>query len=204
MTPAAQALLTDLEAILAQAPTEWRRAALLRIVDLFLHGAESYGDDHVAIFDEVMCRLIKDIDRAVLAEVSTKLAPVDNAPSKVVGTLARHVDTAIHGPVLEQAKTVSDEDLVAIANRDRIDPRLLNRIADRPTLSEAVTDILLRRGNAAIQRKIIDNPNARVSEAGFARIVLGVNGNKPLAAAIAARDDVPAELRVWLDKTLAA
>jgi hypothetical protein len=39
---------------------------------------------------------------------------------------------------------------------------------------------------------------------GFARLVTGVNGDKQLAAAIAARPDLPAELRIWLDKTLAA
>jgi hypothetical protein len=31
---------------------------------------------------------------------------------------------------------------------------------------------------------------------------MGVNGNKDLAAAIAQRQDLPAELRVWFDKAL--
>jgi hypothetical protein len=53
-----------------------------------------------------------------------------------------------------------------------------------------------------IQRKIIGNPAAAISETGFARLVMGVNGSKELAAAIARRQDLPAELRVWLDKAL--
>jgi len=203
MTPAAKSLLSELDTTLAQAPSNWRSAALRRIVELFVAGAASFSNDHVAIFDEVMCRLIKkNVDRLLLAELSNRLAPIANAPTQVVTTLARHSDSAVHGPILSHSKALPDEALVAVADRDRIDPKLLTRIADRRHLSEAVTDILLKRGNPQVQRKIVDNPNARVSEAGFARLIIGINGNKSLAAAIAARDDVPPELRIWLDKTL--
>jgi uncharacterized protein (DUF2336 family) len=58
-------------------------------------------------------------------------------------------------------------------------------IASRPQLSQALTDILIRRGSPAIRRKIIDNPDALVSEEGFARVVSAVNGDKSFAAAVA-------------------
>jgi len=76
------------------------------------------------------------------------------------------------------------------------------KIAARPQLGAAVTDVLFKRGDRAIQRAIIDKPDARVSESGFARLIMSLNGDKDLAAAIAARDDVPAELRPWLSKIL--
>jgi Uncharacterised protein conserved in bacteria (DUF2336) len=69
-------------------------------------------------------------------------------------------------------------------------------------LGEVLTDVLIKRGNAEIQRKIIGNPAAAISETGFARLVMDVNGNMDLAAAIAQRQDLPAELRVWLDKAV--
>jgi uncharacterized protein (DUF2336 family) len=95
-----------------------------------------------------------------------------------------------------------DKDLAEIADRDRVDPNIPATIAARPRLSEAVTDILLKRGGQAIQRTIVDNPNARISEGGFARVIMGLDGDKSFAKAIAARDDVPAELRLWLIETL--
>jgi uncharacterized protein (DUF2336 family) len=202
MTPTARSLLAELDATLAQAPETWRRDALRRIVDLFLSGAESYSGDHVAVFDDVMLKLIRNMDRAQLVELSNKLAPVDNAPAKVIGNLARHSDSTISGPILTQAKGLPDRDLAEIIDKDRTDPNLFGKIAARPNLGEPITDVLLKRGNAAIQRKIIDNPNARVSEAGFARLIMGLNGDKDLAQAIAARKDVPAELRLWLTATL--
>jgi len=57
--------------------------------------------------------------------------------------------------------------------------------------------------NAAIgQSSAQSSPDARVSESGFARLIMSLNGDKDLAAAIAARDDVPEELRPWLSKIL--
>lgn len=202
MTETARALLAELDATLVRAPDSWRGSVLRQILDLFLGGAEVYNNDHVTVFDEVMCRLMQNKDRPTLVHLSNKLAPVDNAPAKVIGNLARHSDAAIHGPVLTKAKALPDKDLAAIIDRDRVDLALLMKIAARPHLSEALTDVLLKRGNRAISRAIIDHPNARISEAGFARVIMSLNDDKEFAAAIAARQDVPRELRLWLDKIL--
>jgi uncharacterized protein (DUF2336 family) len=205
MTQAAQVLLADLDTTLPQATESWRGMALRRIVDLFLSSAGRYSRDQVALFDAVMCRLMhKNIDRALLVDLSSRLASVADAPPEFIGSLARHIDPAISGPVLAQSTALTDQDIVEVADRDRIDPNLLTKIAARPELSAAVTDVVLKRGNAAIYRMIIDNPNARVSEAGFARVIMNLNGDKELASAINARADVPGELRVWLAAALDA
>jgi uncharacterized protein (DUF2336 family) len=109
---------------------------------------------------------------------------------------------AVCGPVLAQSTALTDRDIVEAADRDRIDPNLLAKIAARPVLSTAITDVVLKRGNAAIHRMIIDNPTAQVSESGFARVIMSLNGDKEFAAAINVRPDVPGELRVWLAATL--
>jgi len=202
MTLTSQTVLAELDSALPGKPEAWRSAALRGIVDLFLSGAPVYGDEHVAVFDEVIFRLIEKMDRLQLAELSNRLAPVPNSPVKVLGLLVRHSDAAVRGPILEQAMAVRDVDLVEIADKDRVDVNLLMKIAARSMLSTAVTDVLLKRGNKAVQRKIIDNPDALISEGGFARVITGLKGDKELAAAIAARNDVPAELRVWLTTTL--
>ncbi len=149
-----------------------------------------------------MGRLIKKMDRARLVELSGALAAVSNAPAKVLASLARHADPTIYGPVLERAKALPDTDLVEIADKDRIDPSILAKIAGRDELSEPVTEVLLKRGNTAVRRKVLDNPKARVSEMGFARVVSAINGDKTLAAAIAARPEMPAELRPFVDAAL--
>jgi uncharacterized protein (DUF2336 family) len=203
MTSVAQPLITELDSVLSRAPAAWRNTTLRRLTDLFLVDAESYTDDQVAVFDDVISRLIEKIDRRTLVELSNRLAQVKNAPSRVVGTLARHTDMLIAGPLLEKSDVLTDADLVEIADKDRRDPTLLSTIAARAQLSEAVTDVLIRRGNAALARKLIDRTDAPISESSFARMVTSVENDKELAAAIAKREDLPAELRPWLDAALA-
>lgn len=202
MTLTAQAVLADLDSRLPEASESWRSTAMRQVVDLLLSGAQFYTAPQIALFDEVIGRLIENADRLQLAELSNRLAPLANAPVKVIGRLARHADVAISGPILAQSTALTDNDLVEIADKDRIDSNLLMKIVLRPLLSPAVTDAMLTRGNKAVQRAVVDHPNARISEAGFARVIMGIAGDKDFAAAIAARDDVPRELRLWLANTL--
>ena len=202
MTPAAQTLLAELDTTLGQAPATWRRGVLRRIVDLFAAGAGGYTDEQIALFDLVIGRLIRNADRGLLAELSNKLAPLDNGPPEVLGRLAGHADMAVAGPVLEKATALSDDKIIAIIDSERVEPSLLNTVAARPMLSEAVSDILIKRGDPSVQRKIIDHPNAAISEKSFAKLVIGINGDKKLAASIAARGDVPEDLQSWLAKVL--
>jgi uncharacterized protein (DUF2336 family) len=200
MTPAAQSLLSELDLALVKQPEPWRRDALRQMIDLFLSNAESCDTAQTDVFDEVLFRLIKKSDRAALTEVATALAPVQRGPSKVLGTLARHSDTAISGPVIALSPSLRDKDLADIA--EKAEPRMLVAIAARPKLSEIVTDVLLKRGNQDVKLRVINNKQAKLSESGFARLVIGLNGDKKLAAAISARPDVPPELRPWLVQTL--
>jgi uncharacterized protein (DUF2336 family) len=202
MALTAQSLLADLDAALPQATNTWRSTAMRQIVDLFVSGADFYSGEQIVLFDAVMGRLAKNLDRARLAEVSHALAGVDNAPPKILTSLARHADIAVCGPVLEHGKPLLDSDLVAVAETDRLDPTALVKIASRGELSETVTDALLKRGNVAVRQKILDNPQARISEMGFARLVSSINGDKTMAAAIAARKEVPPELKPFLDAAL--
>jgi uncharacterized protein (DUF2336 family) len=202
MTSAAQPLIVELDTVLSRATAAWRNNALRRLADLFLVDAAAYTGDQVAVFDDVMCRLIDKADRRALAELSNRLAQIPNAPARVVATLARSLDMAIAGPLLEKSNVLTDADLVEIADREKKDPAALALIAARLRLSEAVTDVLVRRGNVALARKLIDRIDVPLSESSFARLVTSVENDKDLATAIAKREDLPAELRPWLDAAL--
>jgi uncharacterized protein (DUF2336 family) len=200
MTPAAHSLLTELDRALVKQPDPWRRDALRQMLDLFLSNAEACDTAQTDVFDEVIFRLIKKSDRATLAEVANAMASVPKGPAKVLGTLARHSDAAISGPVIALSPSLRDKDLADIA--EKAEARMLMAIAARPKLGEAVTDVLLKRGNHDVKMRVIGNAKAKLSESGFARLVIGLNGDKKLAAAISARSDVPPELRPWLVQTL--
>ena len=205
MRSEAQPLILELDSVLSRATAAWRNTTMRRLTDLFLLDAGSYSEDQVAVFDDVISRLIEKVDRRTLVDLAARLAEIGNAPVNVVRTLARHNDLQVAGPLIEKSSVLTDADLTEIADKDRRDLVVLSMIAARPhQLSAIVTDVLIRRGNAALARKLLDRADAVISEASFARMVTSVGTDKEFATAIAKREDLPAELRPWLDVALAS
>jgi uncharacterized protein (DUF2336 family) len=193
-------LIAELDSTLQRASSSQHLTMLRGVTDLFINSAEMFSDEHVAIFDDVIGRLIDKADRQALAELSNRLAPVDNAPRSVIDRLARHEDIAIAGPVLQKSK-VKDLTLVEVAGSKG--EKHLAAIASRPQLSEAVTDVLVGRCTLETARKVTDNKGASLSEVGFVKLINRAKGDKALAAAIEGRTDLPPELQPFLRLTLA-
>ena len=74
--PDTHVLFAELEATLTNGQTSQRFSILRKITDLFLAEVDTYSDDHVAVFDELMSRLIDRIESQALVELSGKLAPM--------------------------------------------------------------------------------------------------------------------------------
>ena len=114
------------------------------------------------LFDDVFGLLIEEIESKARAELSNHLAPVSNAPVKVLRTLANDDDIAVAGPVLKLAPRLPEADLVDVAKTKS--QAHLQAISARPALGEAVTDVLVRRGDREVARRVADNRGARISE----------------------------------------
>jgi uncharacterized protein (DUF2336 family) len=174
---------------------------LQRVTDLFVERAETYSNDHVAVFDEVLGRLVGKAERPELIELSDRLAPVGNAPSSVVDHLARHDDIAISGPILLKSNAVKDQTLAAVA-KEKSDKHL-SAIASREQIGEAVTDVLVDRCSAQTAHKVTGNKGAHLSELGFVKLINRAKDDKTLASAIESRSDLPPELQPFLKLALA-
>jgi len=200
MMPAAQSLISELDAALSKASDSQHLQILRRVTDLFLVGAGTYTDEQVAIFDDVIGRLIENMDQAALIELSARLAPVGQAPANVVARLSGYDDIAVSGPALEKSETLTDTTLVEIAGKKG--QKHLAAIAGRLRISELVTDVLIERGNPEVSRKVTSNQGARFSEVGFVKLINKAKGDRDLATAISARSDLPPELLPFLKLTL--
>src|SRR6202011_5860641 len=86
-----------------------------RTPDLVLGSSDRFTGEQVALFDDVMGRLIDRIETRALAELSRRLGPVANAPERIVRRLARNDAIAVAGPVLTQSPRLGEADLVDIA-----------------------------------------------------------------------------------------
>jgi len=196
----ARSLVAELDAALSNASDSRQAAILRRVTDLFLDGSKIFSDDYVAVFDDVIGRLIQKAEHPALIELSNRLAPLINAPTNVIASLASNDDIAVSGPVLEKSNALTDQALAEIAGTKG--QKHLAAIAGRLKISETVTDILVERGNSEIAHSVIANLGACISELGFVKLINRCKDDEALAAAIANRTDIPPELEPFLKLAL--
>jgi len=196
MASAAQALISELDAMLPTRSDAQRYSMLREICDLFLAHAPACRADQVLVFGEVMMALVEIVRRDALVELSGKLAPVDNAPSKVARRLARDDDMAIAGPMLTLSNALTDSDLADIvANKG---PSHLKAVLKRPQLGAAVSDLLLERDDPALIYRLASSEEVHFSEVGIVKLVYAAKNDKKLAEIVLRRKDLPPEMLPFL------
>jgi uncharacterized protein (DUF2336 family) len=200
MTSETQSLLSDLGETLARASRPRRLQMLRQVVDLFFARASSYSEEQVAVFDAIIARLSQGAEPTALIELSSRLASIDGGPTDTIVRLSNDDDIAVSGPVLEKSNVLNDGELVGIA-KTKGQGHLL-AIAGRTQINDAVTDVLVDRGSAAVKRKVTANEGANFSENSFARLISDARTDKNLATLVAKREDIPAELQPFLEMTL--
>src|SRR5476649_2286245 len=195
-------IVDEVETAINAGSAEKRLNTLKGVTDLFLSSANKLNGEQIELFDNVLERLIKTIElraiadisaRIALAEMSGKLAPVAQAPPSVIRRLARNDEIAVAGPVLSESARLSPEDLVEIAET-KGEQHLL-AISGRWWLKEVITDALLARRYPTVSRRVVSNPGARVSAAGFAIVVAQAESDPELAIETGIRVDLPSALR---------
>ena len=184
-------LLPELEDVVQHGSAEKRAETLRRITTLFLDGAAVFNDEHVGLFDDVIGYLIEEIEAKALAELARRLAPVPNAPEGVVRTLAENDDIAVAGPVLKQAR-LDDPELMQIAE-SKSQAHLL-ALSERTSVSEALAEILVTRGDREVARSIATNQKAQLSENAFSTLVKRAEQDGVLAEKVGLRTDIPPRL----------
>ncbi len=182
-------LIPELEDVVQRGSPEKRVETLQRITTLFLNGASRFSDEHVDLFDHVFGLLIEEIEIKARAELSNRLAPVSNAPRNVLRRLANDDDITVAGPVLTLAPRLAETDLIDVASNKG--QAHLQAICGRRSLGEAVTDVLVRRGNREVARRVAENRNARISEQGFSSLVKRAEQDEILAEKVGLRPDIP-------------
>ena len=184
-------LLPELEDVVQHGSAEKRAETLRRVTTLFLDGAPSFNAEHVALFDDVIGCLIEEIEAKALAELARRIAPVPNAPAGVVSALAKNDDIAVAGPVLKQAR-LADPDLMYIAE-NKSQAHLLV-MSSRLGISEALSDILVERGDRDVARSIANNQHAELSVNAFTALVKRAEEDGVLAEKVGMRTDIPPRL----------
>jgi uncharacterized protein (DUF2336 family) len=184
-----RSLIEELETAVSKKDVRHQAEVMRRVTDLFIEAGSGFSDEHITMFDEVMSRLVSAIESSARAMFGDRFATLPNAPPKTIRKLALDDAIKVAGPVLARSGRLDDATLVETAKTKSQDHLLA--ISQRQTISEAVTDVLVDRGDQQVVRSVAANAGARFSEFGCSTLSVRSKNDAELAVQVLSRSDIP-------------
>lgn len=197
-----ESLIDELNAAIASGGVKRRLRILERITDLFEAGSRGYSSDQIALFDDVLQRLVGEIEVKARARLAKRLAHIDTSPRGIISRLAFDDEITVAEPVLRHSQQLSDADLAENASTKSQEHLLA--IAQRLQLSEAVTDVLVERGDRRVVDRVVRNKGARISLSGYEKLTNRARRDRRLTLALSRRSDLPRQYFLKLLETASA
>ena len=180
--------ISDLEKSIAERSAD-TSAMLRQVTDLFLANAGHYSAEQLGVYDDVLQLLIAKVDAAARASLARRIAQTPQGPGETLRALALDEAIEVAEPVLANSKQLDDALLLhCIAIRGQ---RHMLAIATRETVSEQVSDQLIKRGDQEVLGAVVNNPGAQISAPGFSILMERSSGNEWLSECLGRRVDIP-------------
>ncbi len=182
--------LPDLIALAEEDSSEKRRALLRELTDHFFGGSARTATED-ALYDAVLVKLAADMEVVVRAELSARFANAPDAPHTLIRRLAND-EAAVAGAVLAASPVLTDEDLLGVVRSQGQDH--LRAVSARPSVSEAVSEVIVERGDDETLGTLLRNDGARLSRKASEVAVERAKANPALHEATVSRATLPADL----------
>jgi len=182
-------LIDEIQDATLSRSTKRQLSALTRITDLFVAGSGRYSNQQIELFDGVFKTLVSVIELKTRAKLARQVATNPNAPATLVRAFAFDDAITVAAPVLTQSTALSESDLVVSARTQS--QGHLYAIAQRRTISEAITEILIERGEPIVVHTVAKNEGARFSDDSFRELVERSVDDTQLALHVGTRCDIP-------------
>jgi uncharacterized protein (DUF2336 family) len=182
--------LNDLISLAHEPSSERRRELLREVTDMFF-AAPPQRPTEMALFDDVLSQLTGEMEEAVRAELSERMADVSAPPRRLLMSLAGDkIDVAM--PVLTRSRALTEDDLLRVARtRDQDHLRAISR---REMVSEAVSDAIVERGDDTTLSVLLANEKAELSRAAHEAVVDRAAVNPDLHEVVIDRQSLPMDL----------
>lgn len=182
--------LPDLIALAEEGSSEKRRALLRELTEHFF-GAPIRTSTEDDLYGAVLAKLADDMEIAVRTELSARFANAPDAPHALIRRLAND-EAAVAGAVLAHSPVLTDEDLLGVVRHHGQDH--LRAVSARPSVSEAVSDVIVERGDDETLGTLLRNDGARLSRKASEAAVERAKANPALHEATVSRAGLPADL----------
>lgn len=183
---------SKLLALAGETSSEKRRELLRDVTDLFFETQSTQSEKESELFDEVLRSVAAEMQSDALVELANRIAATPAPPTKLTRDLANNSQAEIAGRVLQRCTSLTDDDLIAVLNRHGQDHA--RAIAQRSTVSELVSDVIVERGDDKTLDVLVRNDGARISRQAMETVVDRAHQNPDLHAGVVGRADLPIDL----------
>ncbi|MFT4913453.1 MAG: hypothetical protein ACI9YM_002051 [Brevundimonas sp.] len=182
--------LPDLIAMATDGSSENRRKLLRELTESFF-GAPTRSAAEDSLYDSVLVTLAADMGTAVRAELAARFATAPDAPASLIRRLAND-EAAVASAVLRASPVLTDDDLLSVVRSQGQEH--LRAVSIRPTVSEAVSDVIVERGDDVTLGTLLRNDGAQLSRSASETAVERAKANPALHEATVARNALPPDL----------
>ncbi|WP_375306500.1 DUF2336 domain-containing protein [Bradyrhizobium sp. A11] len=197
----ATSLIPGLDDIVKRGDPRRRGEIARAISELFFQDSANLRPELIDLFDNLLIDLVPHAELASRADLAERFSHLNNAPPHLINQLARENEIMVAGPVLRRSPVLDDTALVEIA-RLKGQGHLL-AMTERPTLSPAITDVLVERGDRDVVRRAAGNAGAAFSPGSYSEMIKRAARDGVLTLKIGQRTDLSGEnLKELLGGTL--
>ncbi|HYF23101.1 MAG TPA: DUF2336 domain-containing protein [Caulobacteraceae bacterium] len=182
--------LSDLIALARETSSVKRRELLREVTDLFFtqHGQ---SEPEMHLFDSVLTQLASEMEEAVRAELGERFAGAAVAPAGLIRTLAND-NIVVAAPVLARSAALSEADLLQVVRTQGQEH--LRAVSQRERVSEAVSEVIVERGDDQTLGVLLQNDGAELSRQASETAVERAQANPALHEAVVNRRRLPPDL----------
>ena len=182
--------LPELLALAEEGSSEKRRALLRELTEHFF-GAPTRTATEDTLYGAILAKLADDMETAVRAELSARFANAPDAPAGLIRRLAND-EAAVAGAVLAASPVLTDADLLGVVRKHGQEH--LRAVSARASVSEAVSDVIVERGDDETLGTLLRNDGARLSRQASETAVERARINPALHEATVSRASLPPDL----------
>lgn len=177
---------------LAREGSSEKRRVLLRELTEHFFGASVRSQTEDEHYGAVLARLCEDMEEAVRVELAERFAAEPAAPRSLIRRLAGDVSDTVAAPVLAGSGVLTDHDLMQVVETGG--QARLRAVSGRAVVSEALSAVIVARGDDETLGTLLRNEGAALSRADSETAVDRARANPALHEAVVNRQDLPADL----------
>ena len=156
----------DVQSLLKDPSADNRAATVAKVAGQL--SASSFSATELPMAQEILRVMARDAERRVREALAREAKSAKDLPHDVALLLAKDVES-VSMPVLEFSEVLREEDLIEIASA--ADEMKQSAIARRESVSEAVAETLIEKGNQTVVETLVRNEGAAISENGFKKAI---------------------------------